>query len=266
MIVRDVLRDAAGRLEAAGIDTPRLDAEVLLSEATGMDRGQLISNALRELEDSGPFEQMLARRLAREPVAYILGRKGFRYLDLEVDGRVLVPRPETELLVDMALGLPQGARVIDVGTGSGNVALALKSERPDLQVVATDVSAEAAEVARENAQRLGLDVEVLVGDLLEPVQGDYDAVLANPPYVRDGVALQPEINIHEPDVSLYGGADGLDIYRRLVPQVIASAATFVAFEVGQGMAQDVGALFGDAFEVELYPDLAKNERVVVGRR
>ncbi len=155
--------------------------------------------------------------MQREPVAYILGRKGFRRLELAVDPRVLIPRPETEHVVEAALGLPAGARVVDVGTGSGAIALALADERPDLSVVGTEVSRGALAVARGNGARLGLAVEFLEGDLLEPVVGPVDAVVSNPPYVRAGERLAPELG-YEPIEALYGGHDGLDVYRRLVPR------------------------------------------------
>ncbi len=133
----------------------------------------------------GRFEGLVARRAAREPVAYILGRKEFRRISLAVDPRVLIPRPETELLVEVGLALPSGARVVDVGTGSGAVALALKDERPDLRVLGTDVSADALAVARANADRLGLEVELVQADLLDGVEGPVDAVVANLPYVAE---------------------------------------------------------------------------------
>jgi release factor glutamine methyltransferase len=207
------------------------------------------------------------RAMGREPVAYITGVRGFRRLDLHVDGRVLIPRPETETLVEAALDLPRGARVVDVGTGSGAVALALKDERPDLDVVATDTSADALMVARANAARLGLEVAFVEGDLLATV-GNVDAVVSNPPYVEDGAALQLEIARHEPAVALYAGPEGLTVIRRLVTQVAASRARFVALEVGMGQAADVAGVLREAgfAEIETRRDLAGIERVVAGRR
>jgi release factor glutamine methyltransferase len=201
-------------------------------------------------------------------VAYILGRKGFRRLELAVDPRVLIPRPETEHLVEAALGLPEGARVVDVGTGSGAVALALKDERPDLRVVATDASEPALAVARANAAALGLDVELVHGDLLEGAGGPVDAVVSNPPYVGSADRLAPEIARHEPAEALFAGADGLAVLRRLAPAAAAAGARFAAFEVGAGQAAEVGGLLRDAgfAEVETIRDLAGIERVVVGRR
>src|SRR5690349_956572 len=194
----------------------------------GVDRAVIVSDPGRGLEpeQARRFQEHARRRTQREPVAYILGRKGFRTIELLVDGRVLIPRPETEHLVEAALDLPQGARVADVGTGSGAVALALKAERPDPQVIATDASAAAIEVARRNARELGLEVELVEGDLLEPVDGYLDAVLSNPPYVADHErgALAPDITHHEPHEALFAGADGLDLIRRLAPQAAATGA------------------------------------------
>ena len=171
--VRDALDSAVIALTAAGCDTPRLDAELLLAAAMGTDRAAIVADPARGLEPDAArrFMGFAARRREREPVAYILGSKGFRSIELAVDPRVLIPRPETEHLVEAVLDLPAGARVCDVGTGSGAIALALASERPDLHVVATDASADALDVARANAERLGLEVELHHGDLLADVGG-----------------------------------------------------------------------------------------------
>ena len=251
-------------MTASGCETPRLDAEVLLAAAMGVDRAVLIADPGRGLEpgEARAFQDAARRRVQREPVAYILGRKGFRRLELAVDPRVLIPRPETEHVVEAALGLPAGARVVDVGTGSGAIALALADERPDLEVLATESSPGALAVARANAARLGLTVEFLEGDLLEPVSGPVDGVVSNPPYVRAGERLAPEIG-YEPAEALYGGADGLGVLRRLATAV--RDVPFVAFEVGLGQAADVAALL-PGHEVDLVSDLAGIERVVVGRR
>lgn len=263
----EALVSATATLAEAGCDTPRLDAELLLAAVCGVARERLL------LDRDGPlsqaeaerFDALLERRQAREPVAYILGRKEFRRLKLEVDRRVLVPRPETELLVEVGLTLPSGARVADVGTGSGAVALALKDERPDLSVVGVDLSPDALEVARSNAARLGLGVEFVQGDLLTGVKGPFDAVLANLPYVAEGAQLPPEIVRHEPAEALYAGPDGLDVIRRLLGML--ESVPLVALEVGFDQAGAVRALLGRTGlrSIEVVRDLAGHQRVVVGR-
>jgi release factor glutamine methyltransferase len=257
------LREAVARLAAAGVDTPQLDAEVLLAHALGVGRTELF---LRAAEPPAGFERLIERRARREPVAYITGLRAFRKLDLRVDPRVLIPRPETEHLVEAALGLPRGARVCDVGTGSGAVALALKQERPDLVVLGTDVSREALAVAKANAQRLRLDVEFIQSDLLAAVEGQLDAVVANPPYVRAGDPLPPDVEDFEPHVALFAGDDGLDVVRRLVPEAVARGARFLALEVGEGQAHVVTQLLRNLgyADTETVHDLAGIDRVVVG--
>jgi release factor glutamine methyltransferase len=268
--VRDALQGARTAIAASGSDSPALDAELLLAHALGVDRTALVLDPGREV--TGPavraFQDAVRRRsVGHEPIAYILGVKGFRRLDLAVDGRVLVPRPETELLVEVGVELlAPGARVVDVGTGSGAIALALKDERPDLAVTGSDVSAAALAVARANRDRLGLEVELVEADLVPP--GEWDAVLSNPPYIADcdRPALAADIVRHEPHGALFGGPDGLDVVRRLA--VAAAAAPLVALEIGEGQAAAVAALLRDAgfAETETRRDLAGIERVVVGRR
>ena len=264
--VSQALSDATAVLTAADCDTPRLDAELLMSYVLGVGRERLVIDAFADLDASAAerFAAALARRQAREPVAYIVGRKAFRRISLLVDRRVLIPRPETELLVEIALSLDRGARVADVGTGSGAVALALKEERPDLSVVGVDLSPDALAVARSNAAALGLDVEFVQADLLEGVPGPFDAVLSNLPYVAEGSALPPEIELYEPGLALFGGPDGMDPVRRLLPMV--ADVRLLALEVG--LAEAVASLVAGAgfSSVEILDDLAGHERVVVGRR
>lgn len=270
--VRDAIDSALIAITAAGCETPRLDAEVLLAWVLGVPRAALYADPGRGLEpeEARRFADVAARRRNREPIAYITGTKGFRRLELVVDQRVLVPRPETEHVVEAVLDLPAGARVADVGTGSGAIALALKDERPDLEVVATDSSPEALAVARLNARRLGLDVEFLEGDLLAPVAGRLDAVVSNPPYVADGDygRLALEITRYEPAHALFAGPDGLDVIRRLAPAAVVAGASVAALEVGEGQAPAVAALLRDAgfAKTDVIADLAGIERVVVASR
>jgi release factor glutamine methyltransferase len=264
--IGEALVAATARLTAAGVDSPRLDAEVLLASALGVDRARLILDRDVPVHRAAAvqFETFVARREAREPVAYITGRRAFRRLELSVDQRVLIPRPETELLVEVGLELGQGASVLDVGTGSGAVALALKDERPDLRVRGADVSDDAVAVARANAARLGLDVTFIVADLMAGVSAD--AVLANLPYVAAGAPLPPEISLYEPAGALFAGSDGLDVIRRAVSAVAGPTVGLMALEIGPEQADDVSALMWDAgfAEVGVRRDLAGLERVVVG--
>ncbi|MGA9876090.1 MAG: peptide chain release factor N(5)-glutamine methyltransferase [Solirubrobacteraceae bacterium] len=272
--VRDALDGAVTAIAAAGCETPRLDAEVLLAHALDVPRERLFID--RDLTVAGPavrtFQDFVRRRsVQREPVAYILGRRHFRHLELAVDHRALIPRPETELLVEVALTLPVGARVLDVGSGSGAVALSLKDERPDLRVTGSDISADALELARVNGERLGVDVSWLRADLLSGGPDEFDAVLSNPPYVRDGdrATLQPEILRHEPAGALFAGSDGLDVIRDLVSQAGERVTVrTLALEVGAGQASAVSELMRAAgfAAVRAERDLAGIERVVVGER
>jgi release factor glutamine methyltransferase len=268
--IRQALIDATASLADAGCDTPRLDAELLLASVLEVGRSRLVLDRDDELDavDAVGFADLVRRRADREPVAYILGVREFRRLSLRVDRRVLIPRPETELLVEVGLSLPHGARVVDVGTGSGAVALALADERPDLSVVGVDASEGAIAAARANAARLGLEVGFVVGDLLADVR-ECDAILANLPYVADGATLPTEIARYEPASALYGGPDGLDVIRRLVAAAgTRGSVPLVALEVGFDQADAVASLLADAGfgSVERLRDLAGHERVVVGRR
>ena len=202
--LRDALAEAVETLEAAGVDTPRLDAELLLAAVLGVDRAALHADpqAGLDMDAALSFDDMVRRRVRREPVAYILGRAHFRELELIVDHRVLVPRPETELLVELA---ENGQRVLDVGTGSGAIALAIAHERQGVRVTGIDNSPDAVDVARQNADRHGLEVEFMIADLI--VGGPYDLIVSNPPYVResDWPGLAPEITLYEPREALLGG-------------------------------------------------------------
>ena len=270
---REALDGAITAIAAAGCETPRLDAEVLLGHVLGVGRERLIVD--RELSVHGAavraFQDAVRRRsVEREPVAYIVGRRHFRRLELLVDRRALVPRPETELLVEVGLGLGAGARVLDLGTGCGAIALALKHERPDLQLSASDVSEAALELARSNARRLGLEVDWLRADLLAGL-GEFDAILANLPYVADSerAQLAPEIVRHEPPSALFAGPDGLAVIRKLLAQLAERPQVrLVALELGAGQAPTVLELArGAGFELtRVERDLAQIERVVVAER
>ena len=271
---RDALDGAITAITAAGCETPRLDAELLLADALGVSRERLIVD--RDLVVEGPAVRAMQnavrrRSVEREPVAYIVGRRPFRRLDLVVDRRALIPRPETELLVEVGLSLPRGAHVLDVGTGSGAVALALKDERPDLLLTGSDLSEDALALARANGERLGVEVEWLPADLLSGVPDEFDAILSNPPYVAESArsSLAPEILRHEPPQALFSGPDGLVAIRALLAQVARRGRVkVVALEVGAGQAPAVMEMVRAAgfrmVRAEL--DLAGIERVVVGER
>jgi len=303
----EALDAAVDALRAAGVEDPRLDAEVMLAEASGLGRAGLVAEPDAELAPAAArrFGEMVRRRLRREPVAYIAGRRGFRNIELAVDPRVLIPRPETELLVEVALEM-RPPRVLDVGTGSGAVALAIADELPECQVTATDTSAAALEVARANAERLGLAdrVRFLKGTAPReddapseqeefpqdaPAQGGFDLIVANLPYVAETEwsSLQPEITEWEPREALLAGPDGLDAIRALLAepgirgllsergsplscyagQRTAAVRPILALEVGDGQAAAVAELmFAAGFaEVETRRDLAGIERVVIGQ-
>ena len=274
--VREALGAAGDALAAAGVEEPQLDAELLLGEAMGCERAALMAEGGAEVPAAAGrrFGELVRRRLRREPVAYILGRKGFRGLELAVDRRVLVPRPETELLVEVALEL-RPARVLDVGTGSGAIALAVADELPDCAVTATDTSPGALEVARANAERLGLAERVRFHEGTLPEGERFDLILANLPYVaeREWSSLQPEVTRWEPREALLAGADGLDAYRAFAPKCARHLNRYadqmtgtLAVEVGEGQAPAVAELMRAAGfgAVETRRDLAGIERVVVG--
>lgn len=262
--VRDALDSALVALRAAGVDTPRLDAEVLLADALGVDRAALYQASMRVDGAAGRrFRDAVRRRsVEREPVAYIVGHRAFRRLELAVDPRVLIPRPETELLVELAIAaLGEGALVVDVGTGSGAVALALADERLDLRVTGSDVSADALAVAESNGARLGLAVEWVLADGVP--EGEWDAIVANLPYVASGERLAPEIARHEPPEALLAGDDGLAAIRAVVAR---AQAPWVALEHGADQGDAVRELLRTAGwkRVQAHRDLGGRERVTVG--
>jgi release factor glutamine methyltransferase len=269
--VREALAAASDALAAAGVEDVRLDAELLLAEATGWDRARLAAEPEAEVDAGAArrFGEMVRRRVRREPVAYILGRKGFRGLELAVDGRALIPRPETELLVEIALEL-EPSTALDVGTGSGAVALAVADELPGCEVTGTDTSTAALDLARENAERLEIDGRVRFERGTVPEGRRFELVLANLPYLREDEweTLAPEIIGYEPREALVGGADGVEAIVSTVPATIAALepGASLALEVGAGQAGPVAELLLDfGFgQVEGRQDLAGIPRVVLG--
>jgi release factor glutamine methyltransferase len=268
--VREALDAASDALAAAGVESARLDSELLLAEATGWDRARLAAEPEAPVDPGAArrFGEMVRRRLRREPVAYILGRKGFRRLELAVDGRALIPRPETELLVEIALEL-EPRTALDVGTGSGAVALAVADELPDCEVTGTDTSTAALGLARQNAERLGIEGRVSFQRGTVPEGRRFELVLANLPYVRDDEweGLAPEITRYEPREALVGGADGVEAIASTVPATAAALepGASLALEVGADQAGPVAELLLDfGFgQVEGRQDLAGIPRVVL---
>jgi release factor glutamine methyltransferase len=257
-----LIDDATERLAAAGIDTPREDAEAIVADALGLKREDLSDDAEVSDEAAAKIEAMVKVRLERQPLAYVLGKAPFRDLEIAVDGRVLWPRKETELLVEVGTTLPQGARVHEVGTGSGAIALALLSERPDLVITASDLSEEAVEAALENAERLGLDLVVTVARGLPDDIGEVDLVIANLPYISDETIDQRSPEIHaEPLIAITAdcGADGLGVIRGLIAET--PSGTKMALEHDTHHGPSMQELLNEA---ETLRDYEGNERVSVG--
>ena len=278
--IEAVLRWAADDFRLRGIESPRLDAELLLANALSTTRIRLVVDANRILEPAelGRMRELVRRRRSREPMAYILGQREFYGRPFRVDRRVLVPRPDTETLVEVALvrtrSVSMCARALDLCTGSGCVAITLACERPTSVVFATDISDEALAIARENALRLGAyNVALRKGDLFVPVGAAcrFDLVTANPPYVPSGeiASLQPDVRDHEPRLALEGGDDGLAVLRRVVagaPAHLKRPGGVLAVEVGAGGASAVVTFFEAAGfgRIEVARDYGRIERVVSG--
>jgi release factor glutamine methyltransferase len=280
--VSEALGAATDALAAAGIETPRIDAEVLLEAATGRGRAELIADRSATIDPAAArtFSESVRRRLRLEPVAHITGRKGFRHIELEVDQRVLIPRPETEMLVELALEVrPQ--TVLEIGTGSGAIALAICDELPGCRVEATDTSADALAVAASNAARLGLTdrLGLTLGTWPEPAAapppGDlpdfprrFDLIVTNLPYVAEGGPVSPEVARWEPAEALFAGPEGLDSFREVLGGLAGSGceAPVIALEIGFDQAEAVSGLLAAAGygRTEVRRDLAGHDRVVVG--
>jgi release factor glutamine methyltransferase len=262
--VRESLDRGARRLLDAGIENGRREAEWIVGHVLDLSRSGLYADADRELSapESDRAEALFARRASREPLAYVLGEWDFRRLTLKTDARALVPRPETEVVVERVLALLEGLpvpRVLDIGVGSGAIALSVKDERPDARVTGVDVSTDALALARENAEGLGLDVELREQGIDAASEG-WDLVVSNPPYVDTLEGLQPELG-YEPHGALIGEGFHEEIAR-------AAQSRFVVFEVGAGQAAEVASTLERAGyrDVRVTRDLAGLERVVEGER
>ena len=272
--VGEVLRRSTDHLAEKGSETPRLDAELLLAHVLGVARIDLYLDLERPLAASelDAARALVSRRAAREPLQYVIGEWGFRRLTLRVDRRALIPRPETETVVERCLALLAGReapRVLDVGTGSGAIALAIADEHPGARVSGIDVSGDALALARENAVQTGLDIELLERDVFQGLpEGPWELVVSNPPYVDPGdrATLQPEVRDWEPDTALFGQDVTVTVAAAAVDVLIDGGA--LVLEVGDGQAQATAALLASLgyAEVRTTPDLAGRDRVVEGRR
>lgn len=274
LTVRQLIQDAQALLAAVS-STPRLDAELLLAHVLGWSRARLLAERDFQPDDAAgaAFAALVERRRAREPVAYLIGRREFYGLEFAVDQRVLVPRPETELLVELALTWARRQplttlRIADVGVGSGAIAVALAVHLPDARIYAVDISPAALAVAAANVERhaVSKQVTLLTGDLLTALPAPLDLIVSNPPYTRLH-AVDPGVAAHEPHLALDGGADGLVIYRRLLRQAPhwLQAGGLLLLEIGAWQRADVTVLAQAAFpraQITVHRDLAGRDRVV----
>jgi len=281
LTLREALTRATDQLSAHPELRPTAlpDAAVLLMHLLGIDRAALIAHPERTLdrERQAAYQYLIERRLRFEPIQYIIGTAEFYGLTLRVTPAVLIPRPETELLVEAVIArLPndQPLRIADIGTGSGAIAIALAHSLPRASVTALDLSPDALAIARENAQSHSVDTRIrfLESDLLTAVAGEgaCEAIVSNPPYVpvEDAPTLHPQVRDREPPLALYAGSDGLDIYRRLIPQAYAllKPKGLLALEIGHGQRDAVAELLGEWDEVEFMDDLQRIPRVALARR
>ena len=273
MTALEAVRDLAASFGESGVPSSRVDAEILVAEVLGITRSELYADG-REVSDDevGRLESLAERRRAREPLAYILGEWGFRGLNLKVDGRALIPRPETEVVVERCLvhlrDIPE-PRVLDVGVGSGAIALSIADEHPGAKVVGVDYCASALSLAEENRARTAVDgrVQLLKSDLLDEVAGQFDLVVSNPPYVSpdEYEGLQPEIRLYEPRKAVIGVEVGAEIAREARSVLVPGG--WIVLECGDGHGAHLAAeleVFGYTDVVQT-PDLAGRDRVVEGR-
>lgn len=275
MTIRDALRQSTQRFELHGVSSPRLNAEVLLSHVLSVDKAYLYTHDEREIsgEEEQRLENAVYDRVSGVPVQYIVGRQEFFGRYFAVNPTVLIPRPETELLVERVIGFrpAAGSRIVDVGTGSGCIGITLALELPEARITLTDVSFEALQTARANAASLGAKVEVVCMDLLEAASGSFDFIVSNPPYVSraETSRLQREVREHEPHVALFAADDGLSAYRQLIPsaQRLLRPGGYLLMEIGFGLEERVLSLFEEGWErLPTGADLQGIPRVVSARR
>jgi len=284
----ELLQWSTNALKDHQIENPRLNAELLLAHSLNLNREELYVRLHRELKEGekGALERLIQRRISGEPLQYILGHQEFWSINFKVDARVLIPRPETELLVEQSLAtlsektFEQKPSVLEIGTGSGAIAIALAKEVKHIFLVATDISRDALVLAKENAKSVGVQdrIQFVNGDLLGPFLSSeerrtFDLILSNPPYIiRSEIgSLAKEVRDYEPVIALDGGEDGLEVYRRLISQAPSSLRErgWLLLEVGQGQAQMVAEQIqgsGTFLEPQILPDLAGIERVVKAQR
>ncbi|TDS75777.1 release factor glutamine methyltransferase [Amnibacterium kyonggiense] len=274
----ELLRAAIGHLQLAGVPQPRVDAELLLAHVLGTSRGRAQALALvgrdLPLPVAARYRELVLRRGLREPLQHLTGHAGFRRIELAVGPGVFVPRPETEVLVEHVLrALPEGGRVVDLGTGSGAIALSIADERPDADVLGVERSPEAFAWADGNRARLGVaNARIVPGDLADAApewDGSVDVVVSNPPYVPDGmVPRDPEVERFDPPAALYGGPDGLDPMRAVVATAerLLKPGGLLAVEHGEEQGEPTRALLGDGWhDAATHPDLTGRDRVTTAR-
>jgi release factor glutamine methyltransferase len=281
MTIHDIISETTIKLEAVGIESARLDAEVLLAFCLDCDRMEFIKNPDRQPGDAQmtAFNKLIARRLRFEPVAYLTCRKAFWSFTLEVNPDVLIPRPDTEVIVEEALAccLAQNLdqpRILDIGTGSGAIALALAKELPAALITATDISPAALKIARKNARALELtnSITFLKGDLFEPVTGFFDIIVSNPPYIGAGEyeTLSPGVKDYEPREALWAGQTGVEFYEKLIYQAHSRLKEngWLLLEIGAKQAESVRAIMetGSYDRIAVRADYAGFPRVISGRK
>lgn len=282
MTIRDLINETTQKLEAEGIPSARLDAEVLLAFFLDCDRLEFIKNPERIVGKTQliAYDQLVARRLRFEPVAYITGRKAFWSFILEVNHDVLIPRPDTEVIVEEALAVCRAEAfdqpyILDIGTGSGAIALALAREIPGAQITATDISAAALAVARKNAHALGLNhsITFLQSNLFEQVRGEFDIIVSNPPYIgaEEYEMLDAGVKDYEPREALWAGQTGVEFYEKLIYQAHSNLKEngWLLLEIGAKQSQSVRAIMANAgfYDcIDVRYDYAELSRVIKGRR